>query len=140
VSSGRPTITGKKFCNTTPVRVFNSVIQPLMSAMIGIRRQGLYRLDVAAKFIGHDNARWPKLPDKSEEEAYGRLGIAARLNQYVENITVSIDSPPEPEFLSANRDDASFMCHLSFGLGRSLRMQVAKWRPKRLIQDGPFPD
>jgi len=29
---------------------------------------------------------------------------------------------------------ASSICHLSFGLGRSLRMQLAKWRPKRLIQ------
>jgi len=118
-----------------PVRVFNSVVQALMRPMIGIRRQGLYKLDVAAKLVRHDDARLAKLPDQSGEETLGRLGVAAPLNQDVEHIAISIDRPPEPDFCPPIAMTASSICHLSFGLGRSLRMQVAKWRSKRLIHN-----
>ena len=36
--------------------------------MIGIRRQGLYKLDVAAKLVRHDDARLAKLPLTSPEK------------------------------------------------------------------------
>lgn len=44
-----------------------------MGTMVGIRRQGLYRLDVAAKLIRHDNARWPELPASSEKKRLATL-------------------------------------------------------------------
>ena len=83
-----------------------------MRPMIGIRRQGLYKLDVAAKLVRHDDARLAKLPDQSGEETLGRPGVAAPLNQDVEHIAISIDRPPEPELLSAIAMTASSICHM----------------------------
>lgn len=88
------------------MRIFNSVVQALVRTMIGIWRDGLYRLEVAAELVRHDDARLAKLPDQPGEEASGGLGVATWLNQNVEYITVSVDCPPEPEFLAADHNDS----------------------------------
>lgn len=43
--------------------------------------------------------------DQPGEETFGGLGAATLLNENVEDIAVSIDRTPEPETLSANRND-----------------------------------
>jgi hypothetical protein len=44
------------------------------------------------------------LLDQPGEKALGSLGVTASLNQNVENIAFCVNCPPEPEFLSADRD------------------------------------
>ncbi|MBB3291069.1 hypothetical protein FHT91_006093 [Rhizobium sp. BK347] len=87
-----------------------------MRLMIGVRRQDLHRLGVAAKLICHDDARLAKLPDQSGEEALVCLGGAAPLNQDVEHIAVSIDRSSEPELLSADRNHGLIYTPLAIGL------------------------
>lgn len=85
--------------------------------MISIRRDGLYGLDVAAKLVRYDDAWCPKLLDPSGEKPSRGLGVAPSLNQNIENITVSINRTPEPEFLSANGDDDLIHMPLVIRLG-----------------------
>ncbi len=47
------------------MRTFNSVVQALMSTMIGIRRDRLYLLDIAAQLVRHDDTELTELPDQS---------------------------------------------------------------------------
>ncbi len=76
-----------------------------MGPMVRIRRQVLYRFDVAAQFVRYDDAWLTKLLDQSGEKTLSSLGVTASLNQNVENIAVGVNCPPKPEFLSADRDD-----------------------------------
>ena len=55
------------------MRVFYSVVEALVSPMICIRRQGLDRLDVAAKLVRHDDTRLAELLDQPGKEAFGGL-------------------------------------------------------------------
>ena len=88
-----------------PVGIFNSVVQPLVRPVIGIRSDGLDRPHVATQFVRHDHARLTKLPDQPGEEASGGPAVAASLNQDIENIAIGIDGAPEPELPAANRND-----------------------------------
>lgn len=87
------------------MRVFNSVVQALMSTMIGIWRDSLYRFNIAAKLLRHDDTGLTELPDQPREEEFGGFCVTTRLNQDVENITVRINCTPEPEFPAGDRDD-----------------------------------
>ncbi|ANP91656.1 hypothetical protein BA011_36825 (plasmid) [Rhizobium leguminosarum] len=77
-----------------------------MGPMVCIWRQVLYQFDVAAQFVRYDDTWLTKLLDQPEEKTLGSLGVTASLNQDVENIAVGVNCPPEPEFLSADRDDS----------------------------------
>jgi hypothetical protein len=65
----------------------------------------LYRPYIAAQLVRHDDTRFTELLDQSGKKALGGLGVAASLNQNVEYVTIGVNGPPEPEFLSADRDD-----------------------------------
>ena len=108
------------------MRIFNSVVKALMGPMISIRRQVLYRLDVAAQLVRHDDAWLTELFDQPGEKTLGSLGVTAGLNQNVENIAVGVNCPPKPEFLSADRDDRLIHVPLVVWLWPVLRMQSAK--------------
>ena len=71
-----------------PVGIFNSVVQPLVRPVIGIRSDGLDRPHVATQFVRHDHARLTKLPDQPGEEASGSPAVAASLNQDIEPLRV----------------------------------------------------
>jgi hypothetical protein len=65
----------------------------------------LYRPYIAAQLVRHDDTRFTELLDQSGKKALDGLGVAASLNQNVEYVTIGANGPPEPEFLSADRDD-----------------------------------
>ncbi len=52
-----------------------------MSTMIGIWRDVLYWLGIAAQLIRHNDTWLTVLPDQSGEKTLGSLGVTARLNQ-----------------------------------------------------------
>jgi len=112
------------------VCVFNSVIQALVGSMISIRGQILYRLYVAAQLVRHDDTRFTELLDQSGEKALGSLGVAASLNQNVEYVTIGINGPPEPEFLSTDRDDGLIHMPLIVRLGPVSANAVGKMSAK----------
>lgn len=76
--------------------------------MIGIGRKSLNRFGVAAQLVGHHDPGLAVLRVQRANETPGRLGISARLNQDVENASISINRPPEPVFHAAN-DDHDFV-------------------------------
>jgi len=98
--------------------------------MISIRGQILYRLYVAAQLVRHDDTRFTELLDQSGEKALGSLGVAASLNQNVEYVTIGINGPPEPEFLSTDRDDGLIHMPLIVRLGPVSANAVGKMSAK----------
>lgn len=73
--------------------------------MVSIWRQILYRLGVAAQLVRHHDPRLTELRDQLGEKAPGSLGVTVCLNQYIKNIAVGVDCPPEPELLPSDHDD-----------------------------------
>jgi len=88
--------------------ILNPVVQPLVSAMIGIRSKGPNRLGVAAQLVAYHDPGLAVLHDQRTEETSGSLGIPVRLNQDVKHASISVNCPPKPVFHTAN-DDHSFI-------------------------------
>lgn len=76
-----------------------------MSTMIGIWRDFLYWLGIAAQLIRHNDTWLTVLPDQSGEKTLGSLCVTACLNQNIKNIAICVNGPPKPILLSPNRDD-----------------------------------
>ena len=60
---------------------------------------------IGAEFVG-DHASWRAalLLQQALQQAFGRFGIAPRLDDFVEDIAVLVDGSPEPVLLARNRD------------------------------------
>src|SRR5215207_4760045 len=60
---------------------------------------------VACEFVGdHHPRRDALLLEQLSQQAFGRLCIAAALNQDVEHGSVLVDGPPQPMLLAGNAD------------------------------------
>ncbi len=60
-----------------PVRSFDQIVKPLMRPMIGVGQEAPDRLDIAAQFVRHDDARLVKAGNQPTEKALGCLGAAS---------------------------------------------------------------
>jgi hypothetical protein len=60
---------------------------------------------IGAELVGDHSSRWAALLlQQTLQQALGGLGVAARLNDFVEHIAVLINRPPEPVLLARDRD------------------------------------
>ena len=88
------------------VRILGPVVETLVRPMLDIRQHLTFGRSVGAQFIGDDAfGRQVLLSEQANEQSPGSLGVAARLNDLVEDVAVLIDGSPKPVFPAADRDD-----------------------------------
>jgi hypothetical protein len=74
-----------------------------MRAVFHVRHDPAFGRPVGAQFVGdHTLWRHALLPQKSRQQALGRLGFAARLDDLLEHISVLINRSPQPAFLTVD--------------------------------------
>lgn len=61
--------------------------------------------DVAAQFVGDDDAWRAKVVNQALQKALGRFRVTLLLKRNIKNITIGIDSPPKPEISSIDWDN-----------------------------------
>ncbi len=87
-----------------PMTAFDAIVEPFVSAVIGVRCLMQDRLNVAAQFVCDGDPRLAKLSDQLCHEALGGLGIAAALDKDVEHVTVGIYCAPQPMLHAVDRN------------------------------------
>ena len=86
--------------------ILRPVVQAFVRAMLDARHDIALCRATGSQLVGdHDARRVPLSFHKLSHKAFGGLGIAAALHQYVENKAVLIDGAPKPVFLAGDRDD-----------------------------------
>jgi hypothetical protein len=87
------------------MRVLGAVIQPYMRAMLNRRHDLAPGGSIGAEVIRDHPSRWAALPlQQTLQQAFGRLGVAPRLDDLVENVSTLIDGTPQPMLLTGSAD------------------------------------
>ena len=64
------------------------------------------RCAITLQFVGNESKRWPSLPfQKLAEQAFCGSTVATRLNEYLDHVSVLIDSSPQILPLTVDRDE-----------------------------------
>ena len=83
--------------------ILRPVVQAFMRAVFHVRHELAFSRPVGAQFVGdHTLWRHALLLQKSRQQALGRLGVAARLDDLVEHISVLINRSSQPAFLTVD--------------------------------------
>lgn len=77
-----------------------------MRAVLDIRHDLPLRCSIRTQLVG-DHALWREalFLQQPGKQALGGLGVAAGLNDLIENISILADSPPQPMFLAGDGDE-----------------------------------
>ena len=77
-----------------------------MRTVLDIRHDLPFRRSIGTQLVG-DHAVWGEalLLQQPGEQALGGLGIAAVLDDLIENMSILVDSPPQPMFLAGDGDE-----------------------------------
>tara|TARA_R100000750_G_scaffold32685_1_gene20921 strand:- start:833 stop:1309 length:477 start_codon:yes stop_codon:yes gene_type:complete len=67
-----------------------------MCSMILVWRQGPYRFDVTAQFVGDHNARLTEPSNQLVQKTLCRSGISPRLNKEIQTLSVRVDGRRKP--------------------------------------------
>ena len=87
------------------MRVLRSVIQPFMRAVFDFRHDLAPGGCIGAELVGdHAPGRAALFLQEAGQQAFGGLGVAARLDDFIEHIAILIDGPPKPVLFAGNRD------------------------------------
>ena len=78
------------------VRPFDTIVKPLICPVVRIWCQGFNWFDVATQFVRYDDARLTEPINQPLQKTLGSFGIAVFLNEDIKNITIRVDSPPQP--------------------------------------------
>jgi hypothetical protein len=79
------------------VRILGSVVQALVSAVLGAGHQFFLRRGLARQLIGDQHPRrLALLPQQLAQQALGRLLVASAPHQHVEHDAILVDRPPQP--------------------------------------------
>ncbi|OAI28057.1 hypothetical protein A1351_12260 [Methylosinus sp. R-45379] len=86
--------------------VFCAIVQTLVRSMLDARHDLPARHGIGAKLVG-DYALWATalLVKKAFQQSLSRFGVTANLQDFVENISVLIDSAPEIALFTVDRDN-----------------------------------
>src|SRR6516225_6519461 len=88
-------------CSAPPLR-----IATMARAMLDRRHDLAAGGGIGAKLVGDDApGRTTLLLEKTRQQAPCRLGVASRLEDFIEDIAVLIDRPPQPTLAAADGDD-----------------------------------
>ena len=86
---------------TEPGRIEKSLVR----AVLDLRHDLTLGGSIEAEFVGDHPAGWATLlAQEPFQQAFGRFGVAARLDDLIEHIAVLIDGSPEPVLLARDRD------------------------------------
>ena len=78
------------------MRPLNSVIQPLVRAVLSVRHLMANRFDRAAQLVRDHDAWLPEALDQRLQEPSGRLRIPTRLYEDIKDVTFAIHRAPKP--------------------------------------------
>jgi hypothetical protein len=87
------------------MRILGPVIQPLMRAMLNRRHDLTLGGSIGAQLVrDHPPRGTTLLLQQTLQQALGRFGVTAGLDDLIEDIAVLIHCPPQPVLLAGNRD------------------------------------
>ena len=101
-----------------------------MRPVLGIRRQRFDRPDIAAQLVCYDDTRVTKTVNQSLKETPCSLRISVRLNKTIQDITIGINCPPQPELTPVYRDHDLVEMPFVVGNGPIPFHALSKVRPK----------
>lgn len=88
------------------MRVFGAVVQASVRSILDRGYNLTPRLAMGTKFVCDDALGWASLLfHQPDQQAPGSLGVAAGLDDLIENITILVDGSPKPMFVPADRHD-----------------------------------
>lgn len=86
--------------------IFSVIVQTLVGSMLGARHSLPLRYRIGAELVGnHAPGPIALLTEKALQQSLCGRGIAANLNDLVENAAVLVKAPPEITLLAVDRDD-----------------------------------
>ena len=81
------------------MRILGPVVQPLVRAVLDVRHDLTLGGRVGAELVGDHPTGWAALLlQEAFQHALGRLGVAAGLDDFIEDVTILIHGPPQPCF------------------------------------------
>ena len=87
------------------VRILRTIVQPLVLAMLDLRHDRVLGGAVGAEFVGYDPLRRTSLlPQKPRQQSPRSLCVPVDLHDFIEDISLLIDSAPEIAFLAIDGD------------------------------------
>src|SRR6516164_7682897 len=88
------------------MRILGPVVEALVRPMLDRRQDLAAGGGIGAELVG-DQApgRTTLLLEKTRQQALCRLGVASRLDDFIEDIAVQIDRPPQTKLAAADGDD-----------------------------------
>ena len=83
------------------MRVFGAIVQPLVHSMLDSGHDLPPCRAIGTKLIGDDALRQAsQLLQQPDQQASGRLGVAAVLDDLIKYVSILIDGAPEPMLLT----------------------------------------
>src|SRR6478609_8020502 len=87
------------------MRIFRSVVQALMRTVFDCWHDLTLGSRIGADLVSDHPPGWAALlAQETLQQALGRLGVAARLDDFVKHMPVLINRSPEPMLLAGDRD------------------------------------
>ena len=88
------------------MRILGPVVEALVRAMLDRRHDLAAGGGIGAELVGdHAPGRTTLLPEKTHQQALCRFGVASGLDDFIEDVAVLIDRPPQPMLAAADGDD-----------------------------------
>ena len=87
------------------MRILRPIVKPLVRAVLDFWHDLAPGGSIGAELVGDHSPGWAALlPQQTLQQALGRLGVAAVLDDLIEHIAVLINRPPQPVLLARDRD------------------------------------
>src|SRR3954452_9237930 len=87
------------------MRIFCPIVEPLMRAVLDVRHDLALGGSIRAELVSdHPSRRAALLPQEAPQQALGCRGVASALDDLIKDVSILINSPPQPELLAGNGD------------------------------------
>jgi hypothetical protein len=104
--SGRSKALPRPFASAKwQMRILRPIIKPLMRAVFDFWHDLTPGGSIRAELVGDHPPGWAALlAQKTPQQAFGRLGVTAGLDNLIEHIAILIHRPPQPVLLARDRN------------------------------------
>ena len=104
--SGRSKALPRPFASAKrQMRILRPIIKPLVRAVFDVWHDLTPGGSIRAELVGDHSPGWAALfLQKAPQHALGGLGVAARLYDFIKDVSVLVNSPPQPVFLTRDGD------------------------------------
>jgi hypothetical protein len=87
------------------MRIFCPIVDPFVGAVLDIWHDLTLGGSIRAELVGDHPPGWAALlAQKTPQQAFGRLGVTAGLDNLIEHIAILIHRPPQPVLLARDRN------------------------------------